>query len=530
MRVLISDRVDPGCVDVLQSGGRIEADLSTGLSPADLLERIDAYDGLIVRSATRVTGEVIRRARRMRAIGRAGAGVDNIDVDEATRRGIVVMNTPGGNSVSTAEHTVAMVLSLARNVPQGTASMKAGRWEPGTLTGVELAGKTIGVFGLGQVGREVTQRAAALGLRVLAYDPPVTEEVAQSYGAQLAPEEQIWEEADFLTFHVPLTAQTRHRLSEGELARCRDGVRVINCARGGIVDEQALLQALDSGKVAGAALDVYESEPPEAGSRLVAHERVICTPHLAAATREAQSSVALQVAAQVRDVLTGGAIHNAVNVPSLDPEAYEKLRPHLELGERLGRIHGQLAKEDRLRRITVEYHGEIATGSTSSLTSAVVLGLMESFAEEGTLNLVNARMVAQERGVRIDELTSSEAEDYASLLTVALEFEGGGRRVLSGTLFGHQDPRIVRVDEYDLDAVPEGHMLFYVNDDVPGIIGRIGSTMGRRQINIARMACGRHHVGGRALTVLNVDSPVPETVIEEILTDPHITWARLVSL
>ena len=529
MRVLISDRVDPGCVDVLQAGGRIEAEVSTGLSPDELLDRIDAYDGLIVRSATRVTGEVIRRARRMRAIGRAGAGVDNIDVDEATRRGIVVMNTPGGNSVSTAEHTVAMILALARNVPQGTASMKAGHWDRGALTGVELAGKTIGVFGLGQVGREVAQRAAALGLRVLAFDPPVAEEVAQSYGAQLAPEEQIWQEADFLTFHVPLTPQTRHRLSSRELDLCRDGVRVVNCARGGIVDEEALLQALDSGKVAGAALDVFESEPPEAGSRLVAHERVICTPHLAAATREAQSSVALQVAAQVRDVLTGGAIHNAVNVPSLDPEAYEKLRPHLELGERLGRIHGQLS-EDPLRRVTVEYRGEVTAWSTSPLTSAVLQGLMESFAEEGTVNLVNARMVAQERGIRIDELTSSEAEDYASLLTVALEFEGGGRRVLSGTLFGHQDPRIVRVDEYDLDAVPEGHMLFYVNDDVPGIIGRIGSTMGRRQINIARMACGRHHVGGRALTVLNVDSPVPEPVIEEILTDPHITWARLVSL
>ena len=530
MKVLISDRVDPGCVDVLQAGGRIEAEVSTGLSPDELLERIGAYDGLIVRSATRVTGEVIRRARRMRAIGRAGAGVDNIDVDEATRRGIVVTNTPGGNSVSTAEHTVAMILALARNVPQGTASMKSGRWDRGALTGVELAGKTIGVFGLGQVGREVALRAAALGLRVLASDPPVTEEVARSYGAQLAPEEQIWREADFLTFHLPLTPQTRHRLSARELYRCRRGVRVVNCARGGIVDEEALLAALDSGQVAGAALDVFEDEPPPPDSRLVAHERVICTPHLAAATREAQSSVALQVAEQVREVLTGGAIHNAVNVPSVDPEAYEKLRPHLELGGRLGRIHGQLAEGEPLRRVTVEYRGEVTAWSTSSLTPAVLLGLMESFAEEGTVNLVNARVVAQERGIRIDELTSSDAEDYASLLTVALEFEGGGRRVLSGTLFGHQDPRIVRVDEYDLDAVPEGHMLFYVNDDVPGIIGRIGSTMGRREINIARMACGRHHVGGRALTVLNVDSPVPGPVIEEILTDPHITWARLVSL
>jgi D-3-phosphoglycerate dehydrogenase len=421
-----------------------------------------------------------------------------------------------------------MMMALARNVPQGTASMKSGRWERSAFTGVELAGKTIGVFGLGQVGREVAQRAAALQMRVLAFDPPFTEDVAQSYGAQLATDEEIWTEADFLTFHVPLTPQTRHKLSREALGQCKDGVRVINCARGGIVDEQALLEALDSGKVAGVALDVYETEPPPDDSALIAHERVICTPHLAASTREAQSNVALQVAEQVRDVLVGGVIRNAVNVPSVDPEAYQKLQPYLELGEYMGRIQGQLC-EGRLERVTVEYRGEITGHPTSPLTSAVLKGLMETFAEEGTVNLVNAPMVAQERGIRVDELKSSDPEDYASLLTVNLESEGG-RRVLSGTLFGRSDPRIVRFDEYDLDAVPEGHMLFYTNDDVPGIIGRIGSTMGRHEVNIARMSCGRRQVGGKALTVLNVDTLVPDEVIDEILTDPHITWARRVAL
>ena len=528
MKVLISDSVDPGCVEILERGGDIEVEVNTGLSPEELTAVIGGFEGLIVRSATKVTEAVIAKAERLRAVGRAGAGVDNIDVDAATRRGIVVMNTPGGNSVSTAEHSLAMLMALARNVPQAAASMRAGKWERGAFTGVELSGKTIGVFGLGQVGREVAQRAAALRMRVLAFDPPLTEEVAQSYGAQLASAETIWAEADFLTFHVPLTPQTRHALSREALAQCKDGVRVINCARGGIVDEAALLEGLESGKVAGVALDVYEDEPPAPGSPLIAHERVICTPHLAASTREAQSNVALQVAAQLREVLVGGVIRNAVNVPSVDPEAYEKLRPYIDLAECMGRIQGQLS-EGQLGRITVEYRGEVASHPTSPLTSAVLKGLMETFAAEGTVNLVNAPMVAQERGIRVDELRSAAPEDYASLLTVILEGEGG-RRVLSGTLFGCRDPRIVRLDEYDLDAVPEGHMLFYINDDIPGIIGRIGSTMGGCQVNIARMSCSRHQVGGRALTVLNTDSHVPDNVLDEILADPHITWARQIDL
>lgn len=529
MKVLISDKVDIGCVAILESGGDITVDVRTDLTPEQLLDTIGDYDGLVVRSATKVTKEVVERATRLRAIGRAGAGVDNIDLAAATRGGVVVMNTPGGNSVSTAEHSLAMLMALARNIPQASASVKEGKWERSAFTGVEVTGKTIGVFGLGQVGREVAKRAAALGMRVLAYDPPFTPEVAQSYGAQLMTAEEIWPEADFLTFHVPLTDQTRHRLSRDELAQCKDGVRVINCARGGIVDEAALLEGLASGKVAGAAVDVYaEGEPPPQGSALVAHERVICTPHLAASTKEAQVNVALQVAEQVREVLVEGVIRNAVNVPSIASDVYEKLRPWLELGECLGRIQGQLSGGD-VERITVEFRGEVAATSTSPLTSAVLKGIMECFAAEGSVNFVNAPVLAQERGIGIDELRSSEPEDYTSLISVIFQ-HGERRRVISGTLFGKRDPRIVRFDDFDLDAVPEGHMLFYRNDDVPGIIGRIGTQLGTHGVNIAQLSLGRDAQGASALSVLNVDSRISDDLLELILADEHVTWARRVEL
>jgi D-3-phosphoglycerate dehydrogenase / 2-oxoglutarate reductase len=527
MKVLISDKVDAGCVDILRQGG-LDAEVNTGLSPTELLDIIGGYAGLIVRSATKVSEAIIERADSLRAVGRAGAGVDNIDVEAATRRGIVVMNTPGGNSVSTAEHSVAMLMSLARNVPQATASVKAGRWDKAAFTGVELVGKTIAVLGLGKVGREVAQRANGLHMRVLGYDPFMTDETIQSYGTQPARLEQVWAEADFLTFHLPLTPQTKHYLSTAQLAECKDGIRIINCARGGVVDEAALLASLESGKVAGVALDVFEDEPPAADSKLVAHENVICTPHLAAQTQEAQSSVALQVAEQVRDVLVAGVIRNAVNVPSIEPEAYEKLRPYLDLGERMGRIQGQLV-EGSVERITIEYRGEVAGQATSPLSSAVLKGIMETFAADGSINLVNAPIVAQERGIRVDELKSSAPEDYASLLTVILE-AGGQRRVLSGTLFGHRDQRVVRFDQYDIDASPDGHMLFYINDDIPGIIGRVGSIMGDHEVNIARMSCGRQQIGGKALTVLNVDNHMPQAALDDILQDSHISWARQVAL
>ncbi len=525
MKVLISEKLEAGCAAMLTQRG-IEVDQQPGLTPEELQRIIGQYEGLIVRSSTQVNEALLQEARRLKVVGRAGAGVDNIDVAAATRHGVIAMNTPGGNSVSTAEHSFAMLMALARNIAQATASLKAGKWERGRYTGVELAGKTIGVLGLGKVGREVAQRASAFKMKVLGYDPFVSEEMALAFGTQLAPLEQIYAEADFITVHLPLTTQTRHLISGPQLAQCKEGIFLLNCARGGIIDEAELLRALDSGKVAGAALDVFVEEPPGL-SPLVAHERVICTPHLGASTREAQATVALQIAEQVSDVLLNGVIRNAVNVPSVEPEVYQKLRPYIDLAERLGGILAQLS-EGQLERITVEYHGDVTATPTSPLTAAVLKGIMGNISDE-PVNFVNAPLFAQQRGVRVDELKSSEHEDYASLITVIYQ-TATARRILSGTLFGKSDPRLVRLDEYSFDAIPEGHMLFYINEDVPGVIGRIGTVMGTHHVNIAQMSCGRHQVGGRALTILNVDSLIPDAVLAEILAHNNIVWAKQISL
>ena len=526
MKVLISDKMDPRCVEILEANDGIAVDVRSGLSPNALLDCIGDYEGLVVRSATKVTAEVLAAAPRLRVIGRAGTGFDNIDVEAATRHGVIVMNTPGGNSLSTAEHTFALIASLARHIPQATASLKKGLWERSQFVGVELAGKTLAVVGLGRVGREVAARAAAFHMKVLGYDPYIGQDMALSYGAHLASLDEIYATADFITVHTHLSDQTRHLISAAEIARCKDGVYLINCARGGIIDEDALLRGLTSGKVAGAALDVFEEEPPTLVGLLV-NDRVICTPHLAASTKEAQANVALQVAEQVGDVLMGRVIRNAVNAPSVDPEIHGKLQPYLVLAERLGRLQAQLGA-GQLERITIEYQGDVTAYPTSPLTSAVLKGIMETVSD-AAVNVVNALLFAQERGVQVDERLSSEHEDYASLITVVYH-TNKGQRLLAGTLFGKSDPRLVRLDEYSFDAVPEGHMLFYINDDVPGIIGQIGTVMGSHEVNIAQMSCGRRQMGGQALTILNVDDPITTDVVDDILAREYISWAKQVSL
>ena len=527
MKVLISDKVDTGCADILRENPAISVDIKTDLTPDQLKATIGPYEALIVRSATQVSEEILLAAPKLRVVGRAGAGVDNIDVEAATRQGVIVMNTPGGNSVSTAEHSFAMLMALARNIPQATAALKDGRWDRSRYTGVELRGKILGVIGLGKVGRELAQRGAAFKMKVLGYDPFVGEEIALAYSTQLASLEEIYTQADFISVHLPLTPQTRHSISDEVLAQCKDGVRLLNCARGGIIDEDALLRGLESGKVAGAALDVFEKEPPAPGRPLIAHERVICTPHLAASTHEAQTNVALQVARQVGDALMDRVILNAVNVPSVEPEIYQMMRPYLDLAERLGRLQVQLG-EGQLERITVEYHGDVNAHPTSPLTAAVLKGIMSAISYEA-INFVNAPLLAQERGIRVDELKSTEHEDYTSLITVIYQTTSR-RRVLSGTIFGKGDPRLVRLDEYSFDAVPAGHMLFYVNEDIPGIIGQIGTLMGSHQVNIGQMACGRHQVGGKALTVVTVDSAISDEVLDEIGSQSYISWAKRVQL
>ena len=526
VKVLISDKMDPRCVEILESNLGVEVDVETGLEPEELQAIVGQYEALIVRSGTKVTEEILGAARSLRVIGRAGAGVDNIDVAAATRRGIIVMNTPGGNSVSTAEHSFAMLIALARNIPQATGSLKARKWERSRYIGVELSGKTLGILGLGKVGRQVAARGAAFGMRVCGYDPFVSAEMAESYGARLVEMDEVFATADFISVHLPLGEQTRHIIGDAEFARCKEGVFWVNCARGGIVDEDALLRALETGQVAGAALDVFEQEPP-VGWELIEHEQVICTPHLGASTREAQASVALQVAEQVGDALMDRVIRNAVNVPSVEPDVYQKMRPFLDLADRLGRIQAQLL-EGQLERITLEYHGDVTGYPTSPLTAAALRGLVGSISDE-PVNFVNAPFFMQERGVRVDELRSSEHEDYANLITVVCQTSRGAR-TLSGSIFAKHEPRLVRMDEYTFDATPQGHMLFYINDDRPGIIGRVGTVMGNQRVNIAQMSCGRHERGGRALTVLNVDSEIPQEVIETLLGQEFISWVRQVSL
>ena len=525
MKVLISDKMDERCVDILENNKGVTVDVKTGLCSQELIEIINDYDALIVRSATEVSEHVLKVASKLKVVGRAGAGVDNIDINAATRGGVIVMNTPGGNSVSTAEHSFAMIMALARNIPQGCATLKDGLWERGKLTGVELRGKTLGILGLGKVGSEVALRANAFGLKVLAYDPMVSSEFAESHGVGLAEPSDIYKEADFITVHLPLINQTRHMISDDQILSCKKGVFLVNCARGGIIDESALLRHIESGHVAGAALDVFEQEPP-VESRLIAHDRVICTPHLGASTTEAQESVALQVAEQVGDVLMGRVIRNAVNTPSVEPEVYKKMRPYLELAERLGCLQAQLI-EGRMERVTVQYHGDVSY-PTSIMTSSVLQGIL-SYVSDMPINAVNAPVFAQERGLVVDELRSNEHEDYASLITVICRTDKE-ERLIAGTLFGKSDPRIVRFDEYKFDASSEGYMFFYVNEDVPGIIGHIGTIMGEHRINIGQMSCGRDEAGGSALTILNIDGPISEAVLDDVQARDYISWAKFASV
>ncbi|HID12064.1 MAG TPA: phosphoglycerate dehydrogenase [Candidatus Latescibacteria bacterium] len=521
MRILVTDSVAPEGVRILREAG-FEVEERGKLPPGELKALIPTFEGLIVRSATKVSADAIEAARCLKAIGRAGAGVDTIDVEAATRRGIVVMNTPGGNTISTAEHTFSLLLALSRNIPQANASVKRGEWDRKRYIGVEVMGKTLGIIGVGRVGREVALRARAFGMRVLGYDPYVTLDVASKAGVELVDLERLLTESDYISVHTPKTENTYHMLSYRELERCKRGVRMINCARGGIVDEEALLGALESGRVAGVALDVYEQEPPQ-NRALVEHPNVICTPHLGASTVEAQVNVAVQIARQMVEFFRTGMAPNAVNLPPVAPEVFRKSRQFLELAEKIGKLQAQLS-EGRLLRITVEYRGEVLEHPTSLLTAAVLKGALEESAEV-PLNLVNASYIARERGVQVEEVRYSEHRDYLNLIAVYYRTDLG-ERVVSGTIFGRNDPRIVRVDEYHFDARPEGEMLFCGNEDVPGVIGRIGTLLGSHGINIARMSWGREQPGGKAVTVLNLDQPVPDEVLEEIKAQPHILWAK----
>jgi D-3-phosphoglycerate dehydrogenase len=530
-RILVADKLSTAGMQILECADGVQADALPGLSPAELAEKIEPYHGLIVRSSSKVTAEVIAAATNLRAIGRAGIGVDNIDVPAATKRGVVVMNTPSGNSITTAEHAISMMLSLARSIPQATASMKGGQWAKGKFIGTEVYNKTLGVIGLGNIGALVAERALGLKMRVVGYDPFISEEVAARLGVEMVELDQLYERADFITVHTPLVAETRDLIDAAACSKMKRGVRVINCARGGIVNEEALATAIREGHVAGAAFDVFCEEPPSADNPLLQLDQVICTPHLGAATGEAQTNVAIAIAEQLVNFLRHGIIQDAVNVPSISPEQMEVLGPYLSLAEKLGSLQAQLLTSAP-RQVEIEYAGDVADYDVKPLTLAVLRGLLRSLLASDVVNYVNAPTIARERGIKVVESKTSQPKGFSNMLTVEVGSakDGDGRSIVSGAIFGQQVTRLVRINDFFLDADPSGYILLLHNRDVPGVVGSVGQLLGDARINIARLELGREHVGGMAISLIHVDDTIPEETLKRLRTLPNIISAQLIHL
>lgn len=527
-RVLVSDKLSAQGLQILQSAPEIRVDNITGLTPPQLAEKIAPYHGLIVRSASTVTAEVIAAAENLRVIGRAGIGVDNIDVEAATKRGIVVMNTPAGNNVTTAEHAISMMLALARSIPQATASMKGGKWEKSRFVGSEVFNKTLGIVGIGNIGSLVAERALGVKMRVIAYDPFISQPAAQRLGVELVSLDDLYARSDFISVHTPLNPETRGLIGAAAFAKMKKGVRIINCARGGIVDEDALAAAIRDHKVAGAALDVFAQEPPAPDHPLLKLDQVICTPHLGAATDEAQLNVALAIAQQVVNYLTRGVVQDAVNVPSISPELLEILGPYLVLCEKLGALQGQLLSATPTE-VAIEYAGEVADYDVKSLTLAVLRGLLTRVLESTMVNYVNAPAIARERGIRVVESKASESKGFLNLVSVSIA-TAKGPSIVAGAIFGKRVIRLVRINDFYLDANPEGYILMLHNRDVPGVVGSVGTLLGEAKINIARLELGREKIGGMAISLIHVDDKIPTPVLDRLRTLPNIVSAQLVRL
>ena len=527
MKVLVSDPLPDVGLEVLNNAADIDVDVRTGLKPEELKEIIGSYDGLILRSGTKVTAEVIEAADRLKIIGRAGVGVENIDVGAASKKGIVVMNTPGGNNVTTGEHTISLMLALARHIPQAVASLKSGKWNRQKFTGVEVCNKTLGVIGLGNVGRIVAERALGLRMKVLGYDPFIPPEAAARMGVESVSLDEIYRRSDFITVHVPLIDETRGLINRETIAKMKTGVRIINCARGGIVDENDLAEALKEGKVAGAALDVYVDEPPGPDHPLVQLDQVVTTPHLGASTDEAQLNVSIAVAEQVRDFLVDGVIRYAVNAPSVSQDLLRELQPYLTLGEKLGSLHVQLLGKFP-DEIQIEGGGEVAQYDIAPIASAVLKGVL-SFALGDTVNYVNAPFIAQERGIKVIQSKSESARDFASYIKVRTRSKDQETEI-EGALFGARNPRIVRINDFYFEAVPDGDILVSYNHDVPGVVGAMGSLLGDNGINIAGLELGREKVGGRAISFIRVDKPVPKEVLDKFRALPEVISTTAVRL
>ncbi len=526
-RVLVSDNLSEKGLKILNDHPEIEVDVKTGLSPEELADTIAGYDAIVIRSGSKVTAEVIARADKLKVIGRAGAGLDNVDRDAATSRGIIVMNTPGGNTVSTAEHTWTLLMALSRCILPAAKSLEAGRWDRKIYKGTELFGKTLGVIGLGRVGSVVASRALAFGMHVLAYDPYVTESRAQKMGFKAVSLDELYANSDYITLHSPATEETKGLINAEALGKMKKGVRIVNCARGAIIKMDDLVAALDSGHVAGVAVDVYENEPPPEGFPLLNRENCLCTPHLAASTTEAQENVAIDIAKDVIRALEGDEPVGAVNIPAVSAETRAVLGPFINLAEKIGMFGIQLYGHSP-ESIEITYTGELAECDTNLLTVAVLKGILTPIMEQG-VNFVNAPYLAEQRNMKTSETKTKTGDGYSTVISVKLSCPD---KVLSltGTQFGPNDPRIVKLDDYHIDAKPSGYLLVMRNTDEPGIIGHIGMVLGNAKINIADLTLGRNKPGEEAVSVCNVDQAVDEKVIKEIASLEKVLDVQLINL
>lgn len=525
-KVLVSDPIDRAGIDILSQVAQV--DVKTGLPPEELVKIIPDYDALMLRSGTKVTQEVIEAGTQLKIIGRAGVGVDNIDVPAATRHGIVVVNSPEGNTIAAAEHAIAMMLSLSRQIPDANRSVKEGKWERKRFVGSEVYKKTLGVVGLGKIGSHVATVARALGMKLLAYDPFISTERAEQLGCRLVDLDLLFREADYISLHIPKTPETTNLINAETMAKMKPTVRIINCARGGIVDEAALVEAIEAGKIAGAALDVFENEPLGESPLTKLGSNTILTPHLGASTAEAQINVAIDVAEQIRDVLLGLSARSAVNIPGLNPEVMEKLRPYLQLAEILGNMVGQLAG-GRIDRLNISLQGELANNESQPLIVGALKGLLSQALRE-RVNYVNASIEAKERGIRVIETRDASVRDYSGG-SLHLEAEGAnGKHSVTGALLGDGEIRITNLDDFPINVPPSEYMLFTLHRDMPGIIGKIGSLLGSYNVNIASMQVGRKIVRGEAVMVLSLDDPLPEGILSEVTKIEGIRDAYTVKL
>ncbi len=526
IKVFIADDVNDEKLAPLRDAG-IEVVKETKLPPEELAKRIKDADGVIVRSATKITAELMDKAKKLRVIGRAGVGVDNIDVAAATERGIVVMNAPDGNTITTAEHTMALLVSLARNVPQASAKLQAGTWDKKSFVGVELNGKTLGIIGLGRIGKHVAKIGKGFGMRIFAYDPFISEDQANDLGIEIGELDAVFAEADFLTIHTPVTDETRGIIGKAAFSKMKKGVRIVNCARGGLVDEVALLEAVEDGTVAGAALDVFDVEPLDKESPLLKNPRIITTPHLGASTTEAQEGVALTVAEQIRDYLLSGELRNAVNAPSLAAEDLKFLKPFIDLADSLGRFQTQVLDKEAVSSVNIDYSGALTEKDVAPVTRAFISGLLKNVSSR--INQVNAIHIAEERG--IDVTTSYKQVEKTSNFDICTRVATkNAEQTVCGKVYDDGKGRITRIGDFLIEAVPHGHMLFTKSKDVPGVIGKIGTLLGENNVNIARFYLARNEEGGEALAVVEIDSEIENSVLEKLKEVDSVMTARQVRL